>query len=62
MPITDVLLLLIILIGLLRPRRAGGGKVGLTRLLWKRVCYRLSLTVVFRFIGIFPIVRGSAGP
>jgi len=34
---TDVVLLPIIFIGLRRPRRAGGGKVGLTRLLWKRL-------------------------
>jgi len=37
-PITDIVLLLIMLFGLLRLRHAGGGKVGLSHFLWKQVC------------------------
>jgi len=35
--ITDIILLLAVLVGLLRWRRDGGGTFGITRLLWKQV-------------------------
>lgn len=35
--ITDIILLLMMLVGLLRIRREGGGTFGLGRLLWKQV-------------------------
>jgi hypothetical protein len=35
--ITDIILLLIMLVGLLRLRRYGDGTFGLARLLWKQV-------------------------
>jgi len=37
MATTDVILLSIMLVGLLRLRRYGGGTFGLTHLLWKQV-------------------------
>jgi hypothetical protein len=37
MMVTDIILLLIMLIGLLRLRRDGGGTFGLGQLLWKQV-------------------------
>ena len=37
MAVTDIILLLIMFVGLLRLRRHGGGRFGLARLLWKQV-------------------------
>jgi len=45
-PITDVVLLLIMLFGLLRLRRAGGGKVGLPHLLWKQGLIWLLIVII----------------
>jgi hypothetical protein len=39
---TDFVLLVIMLFGLLRLRRRGGGTFGLGRLLWKQVSWRPS--------------------
>ena len=38
--ITDIILLLIVLVGLIRLRYHGGGTLGLGRLLWKQVAFR----------------------
>jgi len=43
MAVTDIILLLIMLIGLLRLGRHGGGTFGLARLLWKQVWWLFSL-------------------
>ena len=46
--VTDVALLLIMLIGLLRLRLTAGGALSLGRILWNQVqWWQLSLTVVF---------------
>jgi len=37
MVVTDIALLLIMLVGLLRLRRHGGGTFGIAQLLWKQV-------------------------
>ncbi len=46
--ITDVTLLLIMLVGLLRLRRYGAGTLGLGQLLWKQVCI---------LVGRWPFIR-----
>ena len=38
--ITDIILLLMVLVGLIRLRYHGGGTLGLGRLLWKQVAFR----------------------
>jgi hypothetical protein len=48
--ITDIVLLLIVLIGLLRLLRDSGGSFALGRLLWKQVGSKQSHFAVFRFI------------
>ena len=44
--VTDIILLLIVLIGLLRLRRDGSGTFGIGRLLWKQVGSHPFLSVV----------------
>ena len=46
MVVTDIVLLLIMLVGLLRLRRHGGGTFGVTHLLWKQVWWQLSPQVL----------------
>ena len=46
MLVTDIALLLIMLGGLFRLRRACGGAFGLTQLMWKQVWRRFSLAMV----------------
>ena len=46
MAVTDIILLLIMLVGLLRLRVPGGGTFGLAHLLWKQVWSLFSLIVV----------------
>ncbi|KAF8494704.1 hypothetical protein F5888DRAFT_1716169, partial [Russula emetica] len=45
--ISNLVLLLIMLVGLFILRRHDGGTFGLSRVLWKQVCWRFSLAVVF---------------
>ncbi len=52
MAVTDIILLLIMFVGLLRLRRHGGGTFGLARLLWKQVRWLFSLIVVTLVYGI----------
>ncbi|KAH9962351.1 hypothetical protein BC827DRAFT_1383519 [Russula dissimulans] len=59
MPVTDIALLLIMLIGLLRLRHRGGGRLGLGQLLWKQgVIYLFVATIseitpaVFLFLNL----------
>lgn len=58
---TDILLLLIALIGLLRLCRNGGGKFGLTHFLWKQVCRGSQWFSPFDSLIYFPSVRVSFG-
>lgn len=44
--VTDIVLLLIMLVGLLRLRYRGGATLGLTNLLWKQVWLQFSLIVI----------------
>lgn len=44
--VTDIVLLLIMLVGLLRLRRDGAGTFGVTHLLWKQVWWQLSPQVL----------------
>jgi hypothetical protein len=46
MVVTDIFLLLMMLIGLLRLRSHGGGTFGLTQLLWQQVWRQFLLIVV----------------
>jgi hypothetical protein len=46
MAVTDIVLLLILLVGLLRLRHYGGSTFGLTRFLWKQVRWLFSLIAV----------------
>ena len=45
--VTDVILLLIMLVGLLRIRRYGCGKFGLGYLMWKQVGFSVALALPF---------------
>ena len=56
--ITDIILLLIVLIGLLRLLHNGGGSFGLGRLLWKQVGSGRSHIPVPRFTYLFPLPKG----
>jgi hypothetical protein len=44
--VTDIALLLMMLVGLLRLRNHDGGTFGLVQVLWKQVCLRYSLAIV----------------
>ena len=46
MVVTDIGLLLMMLVGLLRVRRHGGGMFALTRLLWRQVWKQFFLALV----------------
>jgi hypothetical protein len=46
MAVTDIVLLLVMLVGLLRVRRHSGTTFGTTHLLWKQVCFPSSLNAV----------------
>jgi hypothetical protein len=50
MAATDIILLLIMFVGLLRLRRHGGGTFGLARLLWKQVRWLLFPPVVVNLV------------
>ena len=56
--ITDIVLLLIVLIGLLRLLHDGGGSFALGRLLWKQVGSGRSHIPVPRFTYLFPLSKG----
>jgi hypothetical protein len=45
--VTDIILLVVMFIGLLRLRVYEHGAFGLGRLLWRQVSYRFSLAMVF---------------
>ena len=60
MLVTDVTLLLIMLIGLLRLRHHLSNMFGLTRLLWRQV-YRFSLAVFVLSTETCPFIRDSFG-
>jgi hypothetical protein len=46
--VTDVILLLIMLIGLFRLRRNGAGTFGLGQLLWRQARFSLAMMLVIR--------------
>jgi hypothetical protein len=56
--ITDIILLLIVLIGLLRLLRDCGGSFALGRLLWKQVGSGRSHFSVCQFTYLFPLPKG----
>lgn len=60
MAITDIALLLILLIGLLRLRRRGGRTFGLNNLLWKQVWWQFSVTVALslQVADMLPFCKG----
>ena len=55
---TDIALLLIMLVGLFRMRRDGGGMFGLAQVLWRQVLYRFSLPSFSGFIDMFSFCKG----
>jgi hypothetical protein len=63
MVVTDIILLLILLVGLLRHRREYGGTFGLAQLLWKQVRRPSSLTVrrSLKVDSRMPSFRGLSG-
>jgi hypothetical protein len=56
--ITDIVLLLIVLIGLLRLLHDSGGSFAIGRLLWNQVGPGRSHIAVFRFTYLFPLPKG----
>lgn len=54
--ITDIILLLIMLVGLLRIRRQGGGAFGLGQRLWKQVRF-LTEIAALHLLMCFPLSR-----
>jgi hypothetical protein len=56
--ISDIVLLLIVLIGLLRLLHDGGGTFALGRLLWKQVGSGRSHFAVSQFTYLFPLPKG----
>ena len=58
MAVTDIILLLIMLVGLLRLRRHGGNTFGLTHFLWKQVRWLFSLIAVIWLIDMFLFHKG----
>jgi len=46
MAATDIVLLLVMLVGLLRIRYDGGATFGVSHLLWKQVWFQISVVVV----------------
>ena len=62
MLVTDTILLLTVLVGLLRLRRNGGGRFGLGQLLWAQVRSLLfALVGVLLLIVVYLFVRASFG-
>lgn len=55
---TNIILLLVMLVGLLRLHYRGGGKFGLAQVLWKQVWSRLTLSLVISIIDTFSIHKG----
>ena len=47
MSVTDIALLLVMLVGLLRLRRQGGGMVGIGQVLWRQVGWQFCPPVLF---------------
>ena len=58
-PVTDIGLLLMMLVGLFRLRCQHGGRFGLARVLWRQVRYRFLLVMVLLIH--FPFGRVSFG-
>jgi hypothetical protein len=56
--ITDIVLLLIVLIGLVRLLHDSGGSFALGRLLWKQVGSGRSYSAVPQFTYLFPLLKG----
>ena len=58
MAVTDIVLLLIMLVGLLRLRHGGCGTFGLAQFLWKQVWRNFSPIVVIWLIDMFSFRKG----
>ena len=58
MAVTDIVLLLIMLVGLLRLHQGSCGTFGLTQFLWKQVCQNFSRIATFWLISFLSFRKG----
>ena len=58
---TDIGLILIMLLGLIRLRRRGGGIMALGRLLWNQVWLWHFLNTLPQPVDVYPFIRVSSG-